>query len=59
MQASLAGGEMADWALTFLAVWFLGTGAGTALGILLVRGGSLKPTPCPDCTDPGQREQAA
>jgi len=24
LHASLAGGEMTDWALTFLAVWFLG-----------------------------------
>ena len=49
---------MSDWALVFLAVWFLGTGAGTAFGILLVRGGSMKPAPLPDCAGADTRQQA-
>jgi hypothetical protein len=50
---------MSEWALVFVTVWFLGTSVGTVLGILLVRGGSMRPTPCPNCSDPTGREQAA
>lgn len=50
---------MSDWALLFLVVWFLGTGAGTAFAVLLVRGGALRPQAMPDDADPETGRQAA
>jgi hypothetical protein len=36
------------WALLFLVMWFLGSAVGTAFALLMVRVGSIKPTPVPE-----------
>jgi len=50
---------MTKWSLLFLLLWFLGTGVGTAFGILLVRAGATRPDVVPGDADRDTRHQAA